>query len=59
MHSEIGAIKLTLLPREGGGLRVYSSTHPGLILSGADPQKVMESVWPALTALKDYEAKKS
>lgn len=45
-------ITIKLLPREDGGLRVCSDDEPGLILSGADPMKVMAGVWPALTILE-------
>lgn len=39
--SERDAIELTLLPRDDGGLRIYSTTDPGLILSGSDPRQVL------------------
>jgi hypothetical protein len=52
------AIEITLLPRDDGGLRIYSTTHPGLILSGPDPAKVLSDVWPALTVLREYRAQK-
>jgi hypothetical protein len=45
---------ITLIPREDGGLRVCSATEPGLILSGADPEKVLAGIWPALTALREH-----
>ena len=54
LRSMSDAISITLLPREDGGLRVYSTTEPGLILSGADPVKVMADVWPALNVLREY-----
>lgn len=41
--------------RPDGGLRVFSPDLPGLILSGKEPAKVMECVWPAITALLDYK----
>ena len=53
------AIEITLLPRDDGGLRIYSTSHPGLILSGADPAQVLSMVWPALNALKDFNAAKA
>jgi hypothetical protein len=37
--------------REDGGLRITSPEVPGLILSHADPAKVMADVLPAIDAL--------
>lgn len=51
----LGAIEITLLPREDGGLRICSTSHPGLILSGSDPDQVIAQVWPALKALDKYK----
>lgn len=47
-------IKLTLITREDGGLRICSDSVLGLILSGPDPVKVLSDVWPAILALKAY-----
>ena len=49
-------ITILLEPRDDGGLRVSSNDERGLILSGPDPEKVMECVLPALAALKKYRA---
>lgn len=49
-------ITIILLLRDDGGLRILSTDEPGLILSGADPIKVLASVWPALQALKQHRA---
>lgn len=48
-------IELTLLPREDGGLRLYSTSHPGLVLSGPRPEEVLACVWPALLALRAHQ----
>ena len=44
-------VKVTLDERDDGGLRVSSSTLPGLILSGSDPKHVFSCIAPAITAL--------
>jgi len=51
------AYTIKIMPREDGGLRVLSDDAPGLILSGADPLKVMAAVLPALEALADHGAR--
>lgn len=50
-------ITIKLIPREDGGLRITSDDEYGLVLSGADPGKVMASVLPALDALDNYRRK--
>ena len=47
-------LTIKLEVREDGGLRVYSDELPGLILSGADPAKVMADVVPAWTVLANW-----
>lgn len=37
--------------RPDGGLRVRSPTHPGLVLSHSDPDKVMLDVLPVLAEM--------
>lgn len=49
------AVTIRLERRIDGGLRISSAETPGLILSGADPQKVLTDVWPALEALHRAE----
>lgn len=44
-------VKVTLHEREGGGLRVSSSSLPGLILSGADRQAVFDKIGPTIQVL--------
>ena len=48
-------IKISIGPREDGGVRVWSDDMPGLILSGSDPLKVMAAIGPAIKALIEYK----
>jgi hypothetical protein len=48
-----GTIVICLAPRPDGGLRVWSPTFPGLILSGPDPDTVMRDVYPTIRKIKD------
>ncbi len=48
-----GTIKIAA--REDGGLRVWSDDFPGLVLSGPDQRKVLESIGPALIALFEHK----
>ena len=48
-------IKISIGPREDGGVRIWSDDMPGLILSGSDPLKVMADIGPALKALIEYK----
>lgn len=50
---ESGNVKITVTfqAREDGGLRAWSPDVPGLVLSGADPAKVMEDLVPAIEAI--------
>jgi hypothetical protein len=45
------SIELRAQRREDGGLRVWSETLPGLILSGSDPASVWRDVGPAIAIL--------
>lgn len=47
-------IQITIESREDGGLRVYSDDLPGLILSGAQSEKVIEDISPALLVILKY-----
>lgn len=51
LRPQPGVIQISLLRRDDGGLRIFSPTHPGLVLSGTEPEKVLACVWPALLAL--------
>ncbi len=44
-------VKVTLNARDDGGLRVGSSTLPGLILSGSDREHVFACIAPAIVVL--------
>jgi hypothetical protein len=48
------ATKLTVLYewRADGGLRMWSDDVPGLVLSGADPLKVIADVAPAFEVMR-------
>lgn len=46
-----GPLTIVLERREDGGLHVYSNELPGLILSSAQPAKLMADVIPAINAL--------
>lgn len=50
------AISIKIEPREDGGLRVSSDDERGLLLSGPDPERVMECILPALAAIEKYRA---
>ena len=52
-------IKITIGPREDGGVRIWSDDMPGLILSGSDPLKVMADIGPALKVLIEYKRQAS
>lgn len=47
-------ISIKIEPRPDGGIRVWSPQVRGLILSGADPVKVMGCIWPALAAIEEH-----
>ena len=47
-------IKVTLAPREDGGVRIWSDDVPGLILSGPDQLTVIADIGPALKGLHEY-----
>jgi len=47
-------IKITLAPREDGGLRVWSDDLPGLILSGVDQEAVLADLDIAIIELCKY-----
>ncbi len=51
MMDGLTVVTVTLLDREDGGLRVFSNDLPGLILSGADRDKVCGLIAPAIQAL--------
>jgi hypothetical protein len=44
--------------REDGGLRVSCPEVPGLVLSHADPEKVMRDVIPAIDRIERYNRKR-
>lgn len=44
-------VKVTLHERENGGMRVSSTTLPGLLLSGADKSAVFAMIAPTIQAL--------
>ena len=44
-------VVVTCKRRDDGGLQVWSEDVPGLLLSGPDPDAVLEDVIPALEAL--------
>ena len=52
-------LTIKLEVREDGGLRVYSDELPGLVLSGADPAKVMADVVPAWTVIATWPKERS
>lgn len=41
--------------RSDGGLRVWSDDMPGLVLSGSNPDKVMASILPAISAIRAHQ----
>lgn len=45
-------VNICLERRPDGGLRVWSPTVPGLILSGPDPDKVIGDILPVLAVLR-------
>lgn len=49
------AVTIRLIPREDGGLRVSSDELLGLVLSGNQPNNVMNQILPAIAALHDAE----
>lgn len=48
-------VNICLERRPDGGLRVWSPSVPGLILSGPEPDKVMLDILPALAVLTAQE----
>lgn len=54
--SEEGAVRIRLIPRPDGGLRIDSPDLPGLILSGPEPAGVAGAIPAAIKALQDYRA---
>jgi hypothetical protein len=48
-------VTVTLEDRNDGGLRVFSEDLPGLILSGANKQKVCDRIAPAIRALLEHK----
>ena len=47
-------VRIYLGTRPDGGLRVWSDDEPGLILSGADRNKVGADIVPALDMLRKF-----
>ena len=52
-------IKITIGPREDGGVRIWSDDMPGLILSGKDALEVIANIGPALKGLIEYKRERS
>ena len=50
-------ISIRIEPRCDGGIRIWSPQLKGLILSGADPVKVLADLWPAITVLEESHRK--
>lgn len=50
-------IAIKIAPRGDGGIHIWSDDMPGLVLSGADPVKVMGDLWPAIKVLSEYKRK--
>lgn len=53
-HPVPGAVTVTLEPRPDGGLRVWSASDPGLILSGRDVDAVLSDILPAVQVLREH-----
>jgi len=53
-QSEFLTLTVSLEDREDGGVRVSSTELPGLVLSGADKQSVVEAIAPAIKALLEH-----
>ncbi|MGD0142070.1 MAG: hypothetical protein ABSC92_02825 [Rhizomicrobium sp.] len=51
MSEAFTTVCVSLEDREDGGLRVFSTELPGLILSGANKKTVLDKIAPAITAL--------
>jgi hypothetical protein len=51
-------VKVKLVDREDGGLRVSSPTLPGLILSGRNKEEVCGCIIPAITRLFEKAGQK-
>jgi hypothetical protein len=45
-------LRITLLLRPGGGLRICSDQAPGLVLSGFSPTNTLARLWPVVLALR-------
>lgn len=48
-------ITIKIAPRGDGGIRILSDDMPGLVLSGADPAKVMGDLWTAIKVISEYK----
>lgn len=48
-------IKVTVEPREDGGIRIYSEDLPGLVLSGRERVKIMGDIGPAVRAILEHK----
>lgn len=55
-HPVPGAVTVTLEPRPDGGLRVWSASDPGLILSGRNADEVLADILPAAEALRELKS---
>jgi len=56
--STFTVVTVTLEDRGDGGLRVFSDTLPGLILSGADKKDVCACIIPAIGAIFEHKGLK-
>lgn len=55
-ESEV-VVTLTFARRPDGGLRIYSDTLPGLVLSGANAPAVLGDLGPAIQGLLQAEGR--
>lgn len=55
-ESEV-VVTLTFARRPDGGLRIYSDTLPGLVLSGANVPAVLSDLGPAIRGLLQAEGR--